>query len=124
MVAPKGAYTPKSGPLAGQRFSSYSRYQTARAHALGFPSYSRERTAKLNPLFTVVRERAIARGESRNSAIRNANRIVSDMRQPKGREGAHTGTPRGREMREIIKQLVDEGYYDTGQEAADDLFYE
>jgi hypothetical protein len=38
MARPKGQYTPRSGPLQGQTFRSYSAYETARAHLEGFTS--------------------------------------------------------------------------------------
>lgn len=59
MAAPKGAtYAPKSGPLAGMTFvgtpgtsQAYNRYQQARAHALGFSSYSHQRTVQRSSIF-------------------------------------------------------------------------
>lgn len=55
MAAPRGDYTPKSGPLAGQTFrmqpgdkptSPYNRYQNARAQALGYQSYPKQRAVE------------------------------------------------------------------------------
>jgi hypothetical protein len=62
MAAPKGAsYTPKSGPLAGRIFvgtpgtsQAYNRYQQARSHVLGFPSYRVERQARKSNEFRAI----------------------------------------------------------------------
>jgi len=59
MAAPRGDfYSPKSGPLAGMIFrgtpgtsQAYNRYQQARAHALGFSSYSQERRTRQSSIF-------------------------------------------------------------------------
>lgn len=115
------------GPLVGQRFSTKWEYQQARAQALGFSTYGQERGAKTNPLFTVAFERARSvKGESRADAIQTANRIVGPTRIAKGKPGAYGAQahPRGVEMSRIIAQMVNEGLYDTGDDAADDLFYD
>lgn len=59
MAAPRGAsYSPKSGPLAGSIFTgtpgtsqAYNRYQQARAHTLGFSSYSHQRNVAKGSIF-------------------------------------------------------------------------
>lgn len=59
MAAPRGAtYAPRSGPLAGLTFTgtpgtsqAYNRYQQARAHSLGFASYSHQRTVTKGSVF-------------------------------------------------------------------------
>lgn len=47
MASPKGAYSPKTGPLAGQSYTSYYAYQNARAQVLGYKSYTEQRNTKL-----------------------------------------------------------------------------
>lgn len=115
------------GPLAGQQFASKWKYQQARSRALGFSTYGAERGAKTNPLFTVAFERArSAKGESRAEAIRTAHRIIGPTRIRKGPAGAYGAAahPRGAEMSRIIRDMVNEGLYDTGEDAASDLFYD
>lgn len=53
MASPRGEYTPKSGPLKGQTFTSYYRYQDTRAKSiLGFHGgYTQERKAKETPKY-------------------------------------------------------------------------
>lgn len=59
MAAPRGpVYQPRSGPLAGLTFTgtpgtsqAYNRYQQARAHALGFSSYSHQRQVQKGSVF-------------------------------------------------------------------------
>jgi len=59
MAAPRGAsYSPKTGILAGRIFTgtpgttqAYNRYQQARAHALGFSSYSHQRQVSKSSIF-------------------------------------------------------------------------
>lgn len=110
MVAPHGAYTPKSGILAGQTFSSYSRYQQARSRALGFTSYSQERAAKLDPVFSAVQERARAKGYTRNRAIQTAQSL-----------GARQG--RGRPAHDLISRILrTTDLFETGAEAAEELY--
>lgn len=59
MAAPKaGTFTARTGPLAGLTFTgtpgtsqAYNRYQQARAHALGFSSYSHQRQVQRGSVF-------------------------------------------------------------------------
>jgi hypothetical protein len=126
MASPKGAYTPKSGPLAGTTYSSYFRYQTARAQYAGFKSYSAERGAKLNPLFIVVQERALAKGQGRAQALQTAQSIVGDLKVATGpgTRGAHVDTDTGSAMGKVVKALYDQGLYDYGEDVAESIYYE
>jgi hypothetical protein len=91
VASPRGAYTPKSGPLAGQTFelrpgdsptSPYTRYQSARAQALGYQDYRQERVTKLE-----IRARAAIQHiypsyppDRMNTVMSNANyRQMEDM---------------------------------------------
>lgn len=113
------------GPLVGQRFATKWEYQQARARALGFTGYSRERTAKTNPFFTVAFERARAvRGESRADALRTARGIIGDSGLRKAPKGTFVGTAKGREMSRLIKLLYDEGLYTPGDDVDDRDFYD
>lgn len=74
MAAPKGEYTPKSGPLSGQRFGSYYQYQIARSRELyGLTSYSAERSAKVvsanEPMFRVTSATMRAHGKSQREIV-------------------------------------------------------
>lgn len=59
MAAPRGGtYVPRSGALAGLTFTgtpgtsqAYNRYQQARAHSLGFASYSHQRNVTKGSVF-------------------------------------------------------------------------
>lgn len=138
MVAPKGrTYTPTRGPLAGQTFrapanargetAAYNAYQNALARHYGAPSYGALKTQRVNPLYVVAFERARdAKGQTRYEAHATARRIIGNTRIPKSAPGAYGAAahPRGQEMRRIIRDLMDEGLYDTGDEAADEMFYE
>jgi hypothetical protein len=136
MAAPRGrSYTPRSGPLAGQTFnapanargetSGYNAYQQAYARHFGSPNYSALKRQRSNPNYVVVRERAQDSGYSRSEAHRLAREIVGNTRIPRrGKQGSRLGDPQAQEMRRVIKDLIDSRLWDTGDEAADDLYYE
>lgn len=109
------------GPLAGQFYASQMEYMNARAREFGFTSYAQERAAKANPIYTAVRQRALAKGQSRGEATRTANRIVG-TRFTKSARGTHVGTPHGIEMSRAIEAMYDEGLWDPGEDA-DEVFY-
>ena len=44
-------FSPRSGPLAGQRFATEYQYQTALARHYGYASYAEQRVAKASPEF-------------------------------------------------------------------------
>jgi hypothetical protein len=111
-------------PLAGQRFTSEMAYMNARSQYFGFKSYADERKAKSNPLFATVAAQARFVGQSRNDSIATAKRILGDNPMGRGRPGLHVGSPQGQEMRRVIKAVIDEGLWDSGEDAADDIYYE
>jgi hypothetical protein len=111
MPAPRGAYTPRSGILAGRSFSSYYHYQNARAQALGFSSYANERTEKQAPMFQALYHRAVASGMGRTAAV---SRVGQFMRQSSHR------TSSGLRKHDAIKMAIDEGWVDDYDMDSDD----
>lgn len=115
------------GVLTGRTFATKWEYQQARARELGFRTYSEERSAKQNPIFILLRERAMDRGETRTESINVARRIVTTERISRGPRQGRASTRSWQErqrMKEIIRDAYDSGLYDPGEDAADDLFYE
>lgn len=95
MAAPKGPYTPKSGPLAGQTFETYYRYQNRRAkEVLGFQGgYSEQRKVMSTPfargIFTGEKQRGTfgptgqLRGEQRDILTRTVAEFFPQYRAGK-----------------------------------------
>lgn len=137
MPAPKGrSYTPSRGPLRGQTFTApagargqtaaYNAYQNALARYYGAPSYSALKTERANPTYRVVYERARAKNYDHRASYEAARRIVGKTRIERAPRGSYAPGqhPQGKRMQEIIAALWREGIYDTGDEAADDIYYE
>jgi len=114
----------RSGPLRGQYFVGQMDYMNARSRYLGFTSYAAERKAKLNPVFSVVQERARDKGQTRAQAIATAQRIVGDLRVDLSRAGTYPlgQHPQGQRMHEVIKTVYDEGLWAPDESASEDLF--
>ena len=109
MAAPKGEFTPSKGPLAGQTYPSYYRYQVARSQALyGFTSYRQEKVAKVaipnEAMWRVYNATAQANGATRNQAV---NKYLQ-LRSANG----------GKQPRRvsIASDLRDEGWLDQDSE--------
>lgn len=113
MASPKGAYTPKSGAFAGQQFRSYFAYQQARSRSLGFSSYSAERRYTADPMSRALEARAYAVGGlSRADARRSIRQFLE-------RQGRASGSRK----HNAIAFGIDMGWWDDGDDAADDIPY-
>ena len=125
MPAPRGVYTPSTGPLAGRSFSTYFQYQQARAQALGFTSYSEERRISSRPIFRHLENRLISvQGIGRYAARamlaqQEFTRAPAEVRRF-GYRGLDSYADR---KRAAIAWAMDEGLYDDGRDAADDIPY-
>lgn len=117
MAAPRGPYTPRSGPLAGQTFygrtaaatAGYQEYQAARAQALyGFRTYGQERaaaeTSSHEAMFRVVAGTMRANGAS----SQDIRRAYLELRQQNN--GKH---PTRNQVRETLRQR---GYINENEE--------
>lgn len=135
MAAPKGrSYTPSRGPLAGQTFTApanargetaaYNAYQNALGRHYGFSSYAGYKAQRLTPFYQVIVEKQVAKGHSRASAAADARRILGDTRIDRHSRGRYQKTDTGRRMRDIIKQMYDEGIYDYGEDVDESIYYE
>jgi hypothetical protein len=80
------------------------------------------KTERENPLYRVVRGRAIAQGQKREQAHRTAQDIVGRERIPRAPNGTYRGTDQGRTISRIVKRLYDDGLYDPGEDVADEVF--
>jgi len=114
MVAPKGQYTPSRGPAAGQTFRSYFAYQQARAVAQGFTSYSAERRAIIDPMFRALESRMRSVGGQSQGSARNS---VRQFMATQSRSAS------GSRKHNAIKWGMDQGLWDSGDDAADDIPY-
>ena len=134
MAAPKGDYTPKSGPLAGRTFhmqpgdaptAPYNRYQQARAEALGFEGYSQERREIHEPIFKHLENRMIAvQGISRAEARRQVHASgVMRERKYAARQGSRGYDQYADRKAAAVEWAIDEGLYDSGSDAADEIPY-
>jgi hypothetical protein len=134
MAAPKGrSYTPTRGPLAGQTFNApanargetaaYNAYQNALARHYGSPTYSALKTQRENPAYQVVLQRGLAHGAGRSEAHRVARQLAGNDRIPIHQQpGTFHRTDTGRRMRDIIKGLYEQGWYDAGEDIEDDFY--
>jgi len=114
MPSPKGAYTPRSGPLGGQSFASYFQYQQARSHALGFTSYSAERRERSDPMFRALEARlSSVGGASRNAAINTVRQFMQT--QSKNASGGRKAN--------AIAWGIDHNLWANGDDADDDIPY-
>ena len=126
----KGSYTPGSGPLAGTTFTSYYRYQNARAQAEGFTSYAQQRreTGIGNRLASVMIDAAVSRrGWSRERARREVREWFKDqLKGPSSpsQGGSTMGHPLAMRKHNAIVWLRDNNIYSAGErEYEEDIPY-
>jgi hypothetical protein len=126
MASPKGQYTPRSGSLAGITFRSYFAYQQSRAQSLGFGSYSEQRRVMGISVVQTLRDRAMSVGDmTRTEATRAVSQWwrAQDYHGRSARPGAPHSGAQGLRKRAAIAWAVDNGLYDDGDDAAEEVPY-
>lgn len=135
MPSPRGReYTPTRGPFAGRTFvapegrtSGYFAYQQALARYQGFSGYSGERRALRDDMFRVLESRYRAvHGVSTAEARRAVRGLLRDESRSRGNlapgDRRYTAAQGARKHR-AIEWAMDNGLYDTGDDAADEIPY-
>lgn len=140
MPAPRGDYTPKSGPLAGQTFratgaptSGYNAYQNALARIKSggsYSTYAQQRKAEGGGAMRSIVSFIQARGESKGEARERAREayLSQTYRGPSVPAMGSAGIQRGgrdanpsQRMRkhQIMKWLADNGYINSDADRDD-----
>jgi len=125
-MAKRGPYTPRSGPLAGTQYTSYYRYQVARAQQMGYQGYGAQRKVEGLSIVQSMIDLAMQKGGlDRYQASRDIRQWYQGQSY-KGR-GARQGTlhseRQGGRKANAIAYAVDQGWFDSGDDAADYIDY-